>query len=117
MKTYVYENAVVLTAVIVGAHLSGGRDVDWVSAAAVFCGFCHASIADRMIERELRRPISEVPCAWKATYYWLAKEALWVAAFIMLRAWPALIGCGVFLVYPIWRKAYRRWRPIDRGIS
>jgi hypothetical protein len=48
-----------------------------------------------------------VECYWKLTWYLVAKEILWLVTFVLLKAWPALVGVGLFLLYPIWRHFYR----------
>ncbi len=112
LKTWHVENAVVvaiLNAVIIA---TGGSWNEVIGAAAVYCGFCHASIAERMREREAAKPVPSVECYRKATWFFLVKEALWVAYFVKLGAWSALVGCGVFLAYPLWRKLWRRYHPM-----
>lgn len=114
MKTWHYEHAVVAAVLSATAALSGARLVDWLSAAAVLCSFGHASVSDRLVEREAARAVPEVECARKALWYFVAKEVLWVATFIATKTWPALVGCAVFLAYPMWRRAWRRRRPQGR---
>lgn len=77
----------------------------WLGAAAVFVTFLHATVADRLAEGA--RSGKPVPCHEKAQRYFMAKEALWVAYFMSLRAWAPLIGCALFLAYPAWRAAWR----------
>ncbi len=112
MKTWHVENAVVaiiLSSVVIATR---GRWVEWVGAASVFAGFCHTSIAERLREREAARPVPSVECHRLATVFFLAKEAGWLVYFIALHAWSALVGCGLFLAYPVWRKLWRRWHPM-----
>lgn len=113
MKTWHAENAFVAITLGSVVAITGGRWVEWVGAAAVFCGFCHASIAERMREREAARPVPSVECHSLATWFFLAKEAGWVVYFVALHAYSALVGCAIFLAYPLWRRAWRRWHPIE----
>ena len=112
MKTWHVENAVVATVLLSVWLATGLRLVELLGSVAVFCGFCHASIAERMREREAARPVPSVECHAKARWFYLAKEALWLGYFLATGAWSALVGCGVFLSYPVWRKLWRRWHPL-----
>ena len=94
--------------------VTGGSVVEFVGAAAVFLGFMHAEIADRMVEREARRPVAEIECYPWARRYFLAKELLWLSYFIAHKSYAALAGVAVFVVYPLWRAWYRRRFPLDR---
>ena len=112
MTTWHCEHAIVAT-VLGGVLLAtSGGWIEWVGAAAVFCGFCHASIAERLREREAARTTPSVDCHRLATWFFLAKEAGWVVYFVALHAWSALVGCALFLLYPLWRRLWRRWHPI-----
>ena len=115
IRTWHFENAVVALSLGSVVIVTGGRLVEWVGAAAVFCGFCHASIAERMLEREVARLVPSVECYRPATVFFLAKEAGWLVYFVTLHAWSALVGCGIFLLYPAWRKLWRRWHPLEQG--
>ena len=33
-------------------------------------------------------------------------------AFVALHAYSALVGCGIFALYPVWRRLWRRWHPL-----
>lgn len=48
-----------------------------------------------------------VECYWKLKWYLVGKEILWLVTFVLLKAWPALVGVGLFLLYPVWRHFYR----------
>lgn len=112
MRTWHIETAVVTIVLVAVALLSGGKVVDWIVSAAVLCTFGHASVSDRLAEREAAKPVADVDCSKWATRYWVAKELLWLASFIALKSWPALASCILFLVYPFWRKAFRSIHPI-----
>ena len=82
-----------------------------LSAAAVFVSFQHMSVASRLEEAEARRTDTKaVECYRKLTRFLVLKEVLWVAAFVSLDAWTALAGVPLFLLYPVWRRAYLRAR-------
>jgi hypothetical protein len=91
-----------------------------IGAAAVTLTFAHAQVADRLAEAEGAREILErlrgsaavgVECfRWQRRYY-VSKELLWLSYFSLLQAWSALAGVVIFLLYPLWRHAWRRWHP------
>jgi hypothetical protein len=115
MKTWKVETAVVafiLLVVLLATHRL--CSIELIAAAAVLLTFGHASVADRLAEREERRSVPEVECYRKMRYYFLGKEALWFLYFLLSHAYSALVGVCVFLVYPLWRRVYRRYFPLDR---
>lgn len=114
MKTWHFELGVVaavLAAVVVG---SGSYDsyVEWIGAAAVTLSFAHAQVADRLAEKDAAREKPSVECHKWATRYLLGKEVLWLAYFIIHQSWSALAGVGLFLVFPAWRRWWRRQKPL-----
>ncbi len=115
MKTWHAENAVVATILLAVWAATGHRPIELVGCIAVFCGFCHASIAERMREREAARAVPSVSCYWMATWFFVAKEVGWLAYFIAMHAWSALVGCCVFGLYPLWRRLWRRYHPMTHA--
>jgi hypothetical protein len=111
-KTWHIENAVVASVLAAVVLCTGGALVEWVGAAAVFCAFSHASISKRLREREAARARPEVDCHVWAERFWVAKELLWLAYFVAHRSWSALVGCAVFLAYPLWRRFWRGVHPL-----
>lgn len=81
-----------------------------LSAMAVFVSFQHMSVASRLEEAQARTDTKTVECYHKLTRFLVIKEVLWVAAFVALEAWTALAGVPLFLLYPVWRRAYLRAR-------
>jgi hypothetical protein len=119
IRTYMIEYFFVGSILIVVAIISKKGPIEWLGVAAVFLTFGHASIAERLREREGLRhakksPI-EVECYWKLPYYFYAKETLWFLYFTLLGAWSALAGTLLFLVYSPWRSYYRKWHPIEEN--
>lgn len=112
MKTWHFENTFVASVLLVVWALTGHRPIELVGCAAVFGGFCHASIAERMREREAARTVPGVECHRLSTWFFLAKEACWLTYFVVMHAWAALVGCAIFGLYPAWRKLWRRYRPM-----
>ncbi len=82
--------------------------VEAFAAMAVLLTFGHAQIADRLAEQEGKRAIPSVDCYKKLWYYFIGKELLWSLYFLETHAYSALVGVVVFLVYPFWRKLYRK---------
>lgn len=112
MKTWHLENAAVATFLLATWAATGRRGIELLGSAAVFCGFCCASISDRMVEREAVRERPTVPCYRKFWRFFWAKELAFAAYFALHGAWSAIAGCVVFAAYPLWRKAWRRWHPM-----
>jgi hypothetical protein len=112
LRTWHFESAFALAVLSGVALASGGGAVEWIGAAAVFCSFRHGIIADRMAERQAVAVKPDVHCWRLAGRYFVAKELLWVGYFVAHRSYAALVGCGLFLAYPAWRKLWRRWHPI-----
>lgn len=90
----------------------------WLGAVAVWISARHASVADRLREAEEERAQTSgavVDCVSWLDRYWVMKEICWIAYFICLGAWPALVGAIRFLLWPWWRRWYRRRWPRDRA--
>lgn len=112
IKTWVVELAVAALVLSVTAALTNASAPGWLSVGAVLGSFAHMQVADRLQEAEGDRPQSEksVHCQHWLQRYLIAKETLWVLSFALSGMWPALVGCALFLFYPVWRKFYRKWR-------
>ena len=120
IRTWQLELGVVSAALGATWQLSGGGWREAVGSCAVVAAFCHGQVADRLAEHaEMTERFAGqmtgdrlrwrlVDCWRWARRYYVAKEALWLVYFASLRAWAALVGVAVFLIYPLWRAAYRR---------
>lgn len=113
MRTWHYEIGVVTAIVFASAEATGGTWPNRVTALALVFTFAHAQIADRMAEQQ-ERSADQIECWRKAAYFWVTKEALWITVFALTKLWTAIIGAVVFLLYPVWRKWYRKRRPFGR---
>lgn len=111
--------------ILVGSWVASGADlVEVVGTLAVFVMTRRVSVADRMSETVASLPEAKLlsektPAAchvWFYRYLYLG-EALWATYFVMKGAWAALVGVGLMLAYPAWRKYYRLHYPIDRNNS
>lgn len=116
VQTYIVEYVFVGAVLVIIAIVSHKGLVEWLGVVAVFLTFGHASIAERLQEREAKRyhidRKVEVECYWKLNYYFYAKEFCWLVYFYLLGAWSALAGVFIFLLYPLWRKTWRKYQPI-----
>lgn len=96
----------VVTAVAI-AHF-GNSPVEWIGWLAILATFSHASIADRMAEKQAALVKPTVECYRWSLFYYIVKELCWFIYFVALHSYAALCGCVVFLLYPGWRKLYRK---------
>ncbi len=102
-----------------------GLTTDWTSGRAalaplvalfaVLGTFGHMTVAARLEEAEARTTAKTVDCHRWLTRYLVAKESLWLLAFVLLHAWTALAGVPLFLLYPAWRRMYRTARAKRTG--
>ncbi|MFT5280654.1 MAG: putative membrane protein [Flavobacteriaceae bacterium] len=132
-KTYHIENFFVLFILLTVRFISGGFSLDfstitlsnqdfiiwiadWIALCAVYFTFVHASIAERMYEAEEKNTKenkeNNVECFYKLKKAYYSKEILWLITFTLLSAWSALVGVFIFLLFPIWRKAWRKQFPL-----
>jgi len=114
LKTWHFENTVVAAILLTVWAATGHKFEELIGSIAVFCGFCHASIAERMREREAARPVPSVECHDKLETFFWAKEVSWIAYFTQHHAWSAIVGCAVFAAYPFWRRYWRSIHPMER---
>lgn len=112
VRTWHFELLVVAHLLVVTWAFTGAQLLELVGAAAVLLALAHAQIADRMAEREAQKRDPDVPCWRWSRRYFMGKELLWLAYFVGHQSWSALVGVGVFLLYPLWRAWYRRRFPI-----
>lgn len=112
-RTWHSESLFVLLVLIITAIISGKGWIEWIGVAAVFFTFKHASIAERLTEAENKRfkkgDTIMVDCYYKLPIYFYIKEILWFSYFIIMGAWSAVIGVFVFLLYPVWRKTWKKY--------
>lgn len=112
-RTWHGEVAVVAATLAVVVIATGNAWREWIGAAGVLGSFCHAQIGVRFAEADAARTVPAVHChRWSGRYFAL-REVAWFAYFATGRAWSALVGCVLFLVYPLWRKWWRRRNPLQ----
>jgi len=117
LRTWMVETAVVASILSVVVLVSGSARIEWVGAAAVLASFGHASVGERLREREAARQVPSVDCHRWSTRYFMTKEALWAVYFAAKGSYAALVGVGVFLLYPLWRAAWRKRHPMSASFD
>jgi hypothetical protein len=108
IRTWQIESAVALAVLASVAVLGGNHAVEWIGVGAVWLSFMHGQVSDRMVERQAAQSAPDVHCWRWSRVYFAGKELLWVAYFLAHRSYAALVGCALFLAYPLWRAWYRR---------
>lgn len=88
-----------------------------IGAVAVLLTFGHAQIGTRLAEAEGARSAPQVACHHKLAWYFSGREICWAVYFVWGHAYSAIVGVGVFLLYPLWRRIYRRHYPMGRTAS
>jgi hypothetical protein len=116
LRTYHFELSVAFLFLSAVAAYSGKGSIEWIGVLAVFFSFAHTSVADRLAEAQAKEAATasqvRVACYYKLERYFYAKEICWCIYFYLLGAWSALAGVGLFLVYPLWRRLWRRYYPL-----
>lgn len=107
-RTWQLESAVALGVLSLVAVLGGNHATEWLGVGAVWLSFMHGQVSDRLVERQARLERPEVHCWRYSRLYFAGKELLWVAYFVAHRSYAALVGCALFLAYPVWRAWYRK---------
>ena len=115
MKTWQIESAVA-AAVLSVSPILNRSGWEALGALAVLLSFMQGQISDRhsaaAAQRAQNGDLVEVDCwRWERRYF-VGKEILWVVYFCHLRAWSALVGCALFIAYPVWRRWWRARRSI-----
>jgi hypothetical protein len=117
IKTWQTESILALAVLSGVAAFGGNHVIEWIGVGAVWLSFMHGQVSDRMVERQASLVTPDVHCWRWSRLYFVGKELLWVAYFLEHHSYAALVGCGLFLVYPIWRAWYRKRRPLGRQWS
>jgi len=121
MKTWHYEMffvAIILATVAVCSQIFLGKGlVEWVGSLAVLLTFAHVQVAERLAEQAAKEEQVQgdatVDCHRWARRYLVSKEICWLVYFVFLGAYSALVGVGIFLLYPLWRHYYRKRNPLE----
>jgi len=111
LRTWIIELTVVATILVgVSASLGASAPLEWLGSLAVLATFAHAQVGTRLAERQAERTTPDVPCYRWLLFYWCLKEGFWFAYFVLHHSYAALVGVIVFLLYPIWRRWYRKFK-------
>jgi hypothetical protein len=113
MKTWKVEMLVVAI-ILVAINFFTNRlfTIEILAMVAVLLSFGHAQIANRLIEQEALRDQPTVECYKRMHYYFVGKECFWLLYFFMSQSYSALAGVFLFIAYPIWRKWWRKIKPL-----
>lgn len=111
-RTWHFEHAAVI-AVLASVWMATGHEPrEALGSLAVYLGFAHASVSERLREREAARAVPSVECHRMSTMYFVGKELAWTAYFVWSGTYAALVGCVVFALFPLWRRWWRRVHPM-----
>lgn len=105
--TWQIEASAVASVLLAVLAVKGFSWTELAGSAAVFVTFMHAQVADRLADSQADMEMPSVECWRWARRYFVGKEALWFVYFLAMKAWAALAGVLIFLLYPYWRKVYR----------
>lgn len=114
IKTWYFENLFVSIVLLLTWFFTGHLWIELIGVIAVFCGFVCTSIGDRLAEKQSQETKPSVNCFRLFWYFFLVKEISWLVYFSYKGAWSALIGCIVFILYPFWRKLWRKIHPMKQ---
>ena len=114
-RTWMLEWVVVFSILATVTILTGNKPVEWIGTFAVLFTFGHAAISNRLTERQEKMSVPDVECYKWSDRYFILKEMLWFVYFLLYRSYAALVGVIIFIFYPFWRKAYRKWKPLGRN--
>jgi hypothetical protein len=107
-KTWHFEVGIVAIILCTITFFFANNWTNWIATAAVIITFNHATICDRLQEKQSRMIRPTVECYHKLHRLFVSKEILWIVFFIMTGSYSAIVGSGLFALYPLWRKLYRR---------
>ncbi len=119
-KTWFYECIIVfillVIQLIISSYFLSFSYKEIIGLFAVMFSFMHGQVSDRLQEKQSIKIKPDVECYKYSTYYFITKEIFWILYFIISNTWSALSGAVIFSLYPIWRKIYRKFNPIDNII-
>src|SRR5882757_187050 len=111
MKTWHYELLVVTGILCLTTLLFQNNRINWITTVAIMFTFQHAQIGDRLQEGQRQMTNPDVKCFWKLNILFAMKEIVWIATFLLMHNYAAIVGSIMFACYPVWRKIYRSYRP------
>ena len=108
IKTWHIEMFIVAIILFGVVAISKNSYVEILGTLAVLASFGHTQISFRLQELEEQKPVPSVECHRYLTFYFFTKEFFWFSYFIATKSYSALFGVVLFLLYPIWRKIWRK---------
>jgi hypothetical protein len=108
IQTWIYEILVVGIILSAVTLCFANNLINWVSTIAILLTFNHGQIGDRLQERQSKMDKPTVECYHKLNKLFAGKEIVWIAAFLLMKNYAAIVGSALFFVYPFWRKYYRK---------
>lgn len=112
IKTWHIESLVVFLILALSTYfLSLNRLTDWLTALAVQLTFHYVSVASRL-EEQNQKTSQPLECHLWLRRYLIGKEITWVLVFLTSHLYTALIGTAIFLIYPFYRRLWRKYHPI-----
>ena len=112
IKTWICEAVFVILFLIASLYFKNFEENEIICSLAVLFTFLTAQVTDRMHEKQAQKENPDVECYRFSLYYYIMKESLWILYFFKLKAYAALVGAFIFLLYPLWRKLYRYFKPL-----
>ena len=122
LYTYQVEYGFVFIILFAVVLINKSEMYEWIGALAVLVTFMHAKVANRLAEREKYRQQHNtddiiLSYHYKIKKFFILKEILWFAYFILLGAWSALVGVIIFLLYEPWRKLWRKYYSLEEKVK
>lgn len=108
MKTWQLESGFVFLVLLITVLIKGFSYSEVTCGLAVWMTFMHGQIADRMQRKQSEMDKPSVDCYKWSNRYFIGKEILWIAFFLMVHSYSAIVGSIIFFCYPFWRRYYTR---------
>ncbi len=108
IKTWHIELAVIVITLCFVTIIFRNNLLNWITTIAIIFTFQHAQIGDRLQERQSVMNTPTVECYYKLNKLFAFKEICWILVFLLSDNYAALVGSIMFLLYPVWRKYYRK---------
>jgi hypothetical protein len=108
MRTWKIEIIIVCAILTTVTFCFANNWVNWITTVAILLTFNHAQIGDRLQERQAVMDKPTVECYHKLNKLFAGKEVCWIIAFVLMKNYAAIVGSGLFALYPLWRKYYRK---------
>jgi len=111
---HVFELSAVVIVLVFTAIVSGRELVEWLGVFGVILTFEYTLIATRLGENEEHGTQEEKKYFKRLLLFYYLKELVWLAYFIILGAWSAIVGVVIFLLYGGWRIAWHKHSPDEQ---